>query len=244
MDTVLQCCPMLTLRLHVLLSNRCRHVSTLLVEATNPLKVTKKKSNLNVTNGCEILFSACLARCDRASLKHHCLHKGVDRVACIDLIRSKWCLIVCHSLLINTCSVLESMKDHFLFNFLHPDETEYDRKYPIWSRHCRISFTNQTCAVLKFTACITSHTIKSVVDHTLTSLPAHACENLFFWGFFFFLKQYLAQLIPWHPTCLPTPTTNRQRRCYIRGLGADPWGWGVCSVLVGMSEGLYKITKA
>lgn len=109
------------------------------------------------------------------------------------------------------------------------------------SSHGRISFTRHRCTVLKFTACITSHTIKSVVDRTSTSLPACSCVSLLF---FFFPKQYLVQLIPWHPTCLPTPTTNRQRRCYIRGLGADPRGWGVCSVLVGMSEGLYKITKA
>lgn len=119
--------------------------------------------------------------------------------------------------LINTCSVLESMKDRFLFNFLHPDETEYDRKYPICCHHCRISFINQRCAVLKVTACITSHAIKSVVDRTLTSIPAHATESLFF--FFFFLKQYLAQLIPWHPTCLPTPTTNRTAKV----LHSWPW---------------------
>lgn len=68
---------------------------SLLVEATNALKVTKKNQTENVTNGCEILFSGCLAKCDRVSLKHHRRHKGVDRAAYIDLIRCKGCLIVC-----------------------------------------------------------------------------------------------------------------------------------------------------
>lgn len=43
----------------------------------------------NVTNGCEILFSACLARCDRVSLKHYCHLKSLEGVPYIDLIKTE-----------------------------------------------------------------------------------------------------------------------------------------------------------
>lgn len=162
---------------------------------------------------------------------------SVDGVTHLDLMSSKWCVIIF------AIPFDQHLKDHFLMNFLHDGETQYGFENAICCHHTA-GFHSWNIDVPFWNSQLVSHLTQLnwlLIALQQAYLRAHV-RTFFF--FSFFLKQYLVELIPWHPTCLPTPTTNRQWRCYIRGLGADPWGWGLCSVLVGMSEGLYKITKA
>lgn len=186
----------------------------------------------NDINGCNISVVACLVRhVILVPLKHHCHHKGVE--SCSDLSRS---YSLCHWSEPAVC------RNPWKIPFWWNSSQWWNRKSLygciLLSSEGRISFMKPD--VLSWNSQLVSHLTQL---NQLLIAPQQAYLRVHVWACFF-SKQYLVQLIPWHPTCLPTPTTNRQRRCYIRGLGADPRGWGVCSVLVGMSEGLYKITKA
>lgn len=81
------------------------------------------------------------------------------------------------------------------------------------SSHSRFLFVRRAGSDgLKVTAPLTANRIKSPSDYASTNFPFSTSVRPIF---FFFLKQCLVQRMLWHPTCLPTPTTNRQRRCYI-----------------------------
>lgn len=58
----------------------------------------------------------------------------------------------------------------------------------------------------------------------------------------FFLKRCLSEYCG-IPHAFPHPLQIDSEGDTFHGFGTDPWGWGVCSVLVGMSQGLYEITR-
>ena len=112
------------------------------------------------------------------------------------------------------------------------------------SSHLRFSLIPQPHSIgLQVAAPLTANRIKSSDDCTWANLPFSTCvyvrPNVFFFFFCGFLNEHCGI-----PHAFPHPLQIDREGATFRGLGADPRGWGVCSVLVGMSPGPYEITKA
>lgn len=75
------------------------------------------------------------------------------------------------------------------------------------------------------------------------SLPVWMCVQACIIFIYFFLSDGLLSEHSGIPHAFPHPLQIDSEGATFRGLGADPRGWVVCSVLVGMSQGPYEITK-